>query len=64
VIALDCQMRGDRAKIRVRKALLYYVLKRLGRDTDPAAWRPQGQQIVLPRQEPQFRALGTSGIEG
>lgn len=29
VIALDYGMRGDRAKIRVRKALLYYALKRL-----------------------------------
>lgn len=47
VIALDYGMRGDRAKIRVRRALLYYALKRLGLDTDPAARRPQDQQIVL-----------------
>lgn len=47
VIALDYGMRGDRAKIRVRKALLYYALKRLGLDTDPIARRPQDQQIVL-----------------
>ncbi|NVM42508.1 WYL domain-containing protein [Ochrobactrum intermedium] len=47
VIALDYGMRGGKAKITVRKALLYYALKRLGLDTDPAARRPQDQQIVL-----------------
>jgi hypothetical protein len=47
VIALDYGMRGGRAKIPVRKALLYYALKRLGLDTDPTARRPQDQQIVL-----------------
>jgi len=31
----------------VRKALLYYALRRLGLDTDPSARRPQDQQIVL-----------------
>lgn len=47
VIALDYGMSGGKAKISVRKALLYYALKRLGLDTDPAARRPQDQQIVL-----------------
>ena len=47
VIALDYGMRGGRAKIPVRKALLYYALKRLGLDTDPAARQPQDQQIIL-----------------
>jgi predicted DNA-binding transcriptional regulator YafY len=47
VIALDYGMRGGKAKIAVRKALLYYALKRLGLDTDPAGRRPQDQQIVL-----------------
>lgn len=47
VIALDYGMRGGRAKIAVRKALLYYALKRLGLDTDPTARQPQDQQIVL-----------------
>ena len=47
VIALDYGMRGGKANIPVRKALLYYALKRLGLDTDPAARRPQDQQIVL-----------------
>jgi hypothetical protein len=27
--------------------LLYYALRRLGLDTDPAARKPQDQQIVL-----------------
>ena len=47
VIALDYGMRGGTAKIPVRKALLYYALRRLGLDTDPTARRPQDQQIVL-----------------
>ena len=47
VIALDYGMRGGKAKIKVRRALLYYALKRLGLDTDPAARRPQDQQIIL-----------------
>jgi hypothetical protein len=51
VIALDYGMSGGRAKIPVRKALLYYALKRLGLDTDPSARRPQDQQIVLMNRE-------------
>jgi len=47
VIALDYGMQGGSAKITVRRALLYYALKRLGLDTDPSARRPQDQQIVL-----------------
>ena len=47
VIALDYGMRGGSAKIKVRRALLYYTLKRLGLDTDPSARKPQDQQIVL-----------------
>lgn len=47
VIALDYGMKSGCTKIIVRKALLYYALKRLGLDTDPAARRPQDQQIVL-----------------
>jgi hypothetical protein len=45
-------------KIPVRKALLYYALKRLGLDTDPAASRPQDQQIVLLSQKANLHALG------
>ena len=47
VITLDYGMKDGKAKIPVRKALLYYALKRLGLDTDPAARRAQDQQIVL-----------------
>lgn len=64
VIALDYGMRSGKAKIPVRKALLYYALKRLGLDTDPAARRPQDQQIVLlnPQALPgAFRTLGAEG---
>ena len=51
VISLDYGMRGGRAKIKVRKALLYYALRRLGLDTDPSARKPQDQQIVLLNRE-------------
>lgn len=47
VIELDYGMQNGRAVIPVRRALLYYALKRLGLDTDPAARKPQDQQIVL-----------------
>ena len=47
VIALDYEMRGGKAEIKVRRALLYYALRRLGLDVDPDARRPQDQQIVL-----------------
>jgi hypothetical protein len=49
VVAAGCAdgMRGGMAKIPVRKALLYFALRRLGLDTDPMARRPQDQQIVL-----------------
>lgn len=46
-IEMDYGMQDDRAQIPVRSALLFYALKRLGVDTDPAARRPQDQQIVL-----------------
>ena len=46
-IEMDYGMVDGGAEIVVRKALLFYALKRLGLDTDPAARRPQDQQIVL-----------------
>ena len=68
VIALDYGMRSGKAKIPVRKALLYYALKRLGLDTDPAARRAQDQQIVLLNAaELDARtpaSAGASGMEG
>lgn len=51
VIALDYGMRGGKAKIKVRRALLYYALRRLGLDTDPSAREPTDQQIVLLNRE-------------
>jgi hypothetical protein len=47
VFALDYGMDGGKAAIKVRRALLYYALRRLGLDTDPSARPPQDQQIVL-----------------
>ena len=51
VIALDYGMRGGKAKIKFRRALLYFALRRLGPDTDPSARRPQDHQIVLVNSE-------------
>ena len=47
VMALDYGMRAGKAKIIVRRALLYYALRRLGFDADPGVRKPQDQQIVL-----------------
>lgn len=60
VIALDYGMRGGKAEIPVRRALLYYALKRLGLDTDPTARQPQDQQIILLNRS---QVDATSGIE-
>lgn len=51
IIGLDYGMRRAKAEIKVRRAFLYYALKRLGLDTDPSARRPQDQQIVLLNRE-------------
>ena len=50
-IEMDYGMEAGRAQIVVRRALLFYALKRLGLDTDPAARKPQDQQIVLLNQD-------------
>ena len=47
VIGLDYGMEDGMSEITLRRAMLFYALKRLGLDTDPAARRPQDQQIVL-----------------
>jgi hypothetical protein len=44
---MDYGMKEGHAQIAVRRALLFYALKRLVLDTDPAARRPQDQQIIL-----------------
>jgi hypothetical protein len=46
-VELDYAMRDGRAVIQVRRALLFYTLKRLGLDVDATARDPQDQQIVL-----------------
>lgn len=50
-IELDYGMISGSVHIPVRRALLYYALKRLGLDTDPAARKPQDQQIILLNRE-------------
>jgi hypothetical protein len=47
VIELDYGMTSGSAKISVRRALLYYALKRLGLDSAPGSRKPEEQQIVL-----------------
>lgn len=53
-ITLDYGMWGGKAKISVRRAPIYYALKRLGLDTDPSARSPQDQQIILLNREAVF----------
>jgi hypothetical protein len=57
VFEMDYAMQGGVAEIPVRRALLYYALKRLGLDTDPAARRPRDQQIVLLNRDEVLAAL-------
>ena len=64
VIALDYGMREGKVSIPVRRALLYYALKRLGLDTEHTARRPQDQQIVLLNQEAVSGMRSTLGTEG
>lgn len=47
IVGLDYGMKSGMTRIAVRRAFLYYTLRRLGLDTDPNARRPQDQQIVL-----------------
>lgn len=46
-IALDYGITKGTAKVRVRRALLFYALRRLGLDLDPDVRPPQEQHIVL-----------------
>ncbi len=50
-IEMDYGMESGRTEIHVRRSLLFYALKRLGLDTDPAARQPHDQQIVLLNRE-------------
>ena len=63
MIALDYDMHAGKTMIRVRKALLYYALRRLGLDTDPSARRPQDQQIILLNRVHIDHLLGTAESE-
>ena len=47
IVELDYGMAKGTLKLPVRRAFLFYALKRLGLDTDPSARRPQDQQIIL-----------------
>jgi hypothetical protein len=46
-IALDYGIRGRSAALKVRRALLFYALKRLGLDVPPGTRPPHEQHIVL-----------------
>jgi hypothetical protein len=58
IIALDYGMDDAYADLTVRRCMLYYALRRLGLDTDPAARRAQEQHIVLLNAQEVFGALG------
>lgn len=47
VVALDYGMQDEQVTLRVRRAFLYYVLKRLGLDKDARTRDSRDQQIVL-----------------
>jgi len=57
-IRLDYGITGRSAVLRVRRALLFYALKRLGLDTLPDARSPQEQHIILINREDVTRELG------
>ncbi len=47
IVIRDYRMEGGKVTLKVRKALLFYMLRRLGLDRDPSAESPRVQQIVL-----------------
>ncbi len=47
VISLDYGMQDGRVTLRVRRAFLFYTMKRLGLDRDPVTREPANQHIVL-----------------
>lgn len=57
-IEMDYGMMDGKAHIAVRKALLFYALKRLGLDTKPTVRPPNEQQIVLTNAVDVFDAVG------
>lgn len=63
-IALDYGMRDGKVRLKVRKALLYYTLKRLGLDVDPNSRAPQDQQIILLEPLTAFSGVHANGGMG
>jgi hypothetical protein len=61
-IALDYGIRGGSASIKVRRALLFYALKRLGLDVAPGARPAQEQHIVLLNRD-EIEAVRPRGTE-
>ena len=59
-IELDYGMKKGKRTISVRRAFLYYLLKRLGLDVHSRRKRPQDQQIVLANEKEIRAALGSS----
>lgn len=57
-IELDYGMQEGERAIEVPRAFLYYFLKRLGLDGEPARKRPQDQHIVLVNRKEVRKALG------
>jgi hypothetical protein len=50
-VRLDYGISGEYLSLRVRRAILFYALRRLGLDTPPEARRPHEQHIVLLNRE-------------
>ena len=59
VVALDYGMQDGRVVLPVRKAFLYYALKRLGLDRDATAQDPANQHVVLLNRESVYRGMPT-----
>jgi hypothetical protein len=57
-IAIDYGIRGATTSIKVRRALLFYALKRLGLDVPPGTRPPHEQHIVLVNREEVEAARG------
>lgn len=59
-IGVDYGIRGKSAVVRIRRALLFYALRRLGLDVSPEARRPQEQHIVLLNRADVMASAGAS----
>jgi len=60
-VRLDYGISGDHLTLRVRRALLFYALRRLGLDTPPDARRPQEQHIVLMNRDAVLESMASRG---